>query len=45
VLKIELQLNISQGDSTFDTTLISTLNGGRYYTLIMHLESLKFQVK
>lgn len=38
-------MNISQGDSTFDTTVINTLNGGKYNTLIMHLGSLKFRVK
>jgi len=45
VVKIVLQMNISEGDSTFDTILISTLNGGKYNTLTMHLGSLKFHVK
>jgi len=42
VLKIVLWMKVSQGDSTFDPTLISTLNGGKYNTLILHLGSLKF---
>jgi hypothetical protein len=44
-VKIVLWMNISQGDSTFDTTLIGTLNGGKYNTMIMYLGSLKFHVK
>jgi hypothetical protein len=36
---LKFLLNISQGDSTFDATLMSILNGGKYNSSILHLGS------